>query len=340
VDWTVGAISDGGAYDPINNKVKFGPFFESAARTFTYEITPSTSSTGIKTFTGAAAADTTLTAIAGDTSIDTTKNHPADNAPSDSKITALEVTSYGGAWKKGTAWPTGPNPIPASYVTRAGALWKGGEGYKVDPTVSQPPLWWVNLTRQSHISGLATITDAAKRVANARFVPGVPLDVKINVTPPAGTSTYVVEETVPLDWQVSNISDGGFFDEVNRKIKWGLFFDANTRALTYQLTAPVSAHGVIKFDGVVSFDGMDVSVVGGLQTVAASKLGSLVKGPNNRFTLNFDGSAGKDFGIEVSNDLINWKQIGKLRNENGHAAFSDDDMTSKKQTFYRAVELP
>lgn len=70
--------------------------------------------------------------------------HPADNDPQDSRITIGEVTAYGAAWKSGTDWPIGPNPIPASYVTRAGALWKGGETYIQDQNVSEVPLNWVN----------------------------------------------------------------------------------------------------------------------------------------------------------------------------------------------------
>ena len=52
--------------------------------------------------------------------------------------------THAGAWKRGDNWPIGPNPIPIGYITRAAALWKGGEVYVKDPNVSSAPLWWVN----------------------------------------------------------------------------------------------------------------------------------------------------------------------------------------------------
>jgi hypothetical protein len=46
-----------------------------------------------------------------------------------------EMTAYGAAWKKGQGWPVGPSPIPISYVTRSGYLWRMGEAYHYDRTV-------------------------------------------------------------------------------------------------------------------------------------------------------------------------------------------------------------
>ena len=37
----------------------------------------------------------------------------------DFAISASEVTAYGAAWKSGKEWPTPPNPIPVSYLTKA-----------------------------------------------------------------------------------------------------------------------------------------------------------------------------------------------------------------------------
>ena len=38
-----------------------------------------------------------------------------------------EVTAYAVAWRTGGVWSFEPNPIPMSSVTRAAALWRGGE---------------------------------------------------------------------------------------------------------------------------------------------------------------------------------------------------------------------
>lgn len=72
--------------------------------------------------------------------------HPADRSPTDWAIDIREVTEYALAWKLGEAWSTEPHVIPVDYVTRASALWVGGEHYAFEndpPTTA--PLWWVNV---------------------------------------------------------------------------------------------------------------------------------------------------------------------------------------------------
>lgn len=72
--------------------------------------------------------------------------HPADRSPADWAIDIREVTEYALAWKLGEAWSTEPYVIPVDYVTRASALWVGGEHYAFEndpPTTA--PLWWVNV---------------------------------------------------------------------------------------------------------------------------------------------------------------------------------------------------
>jgi len=70
--------------------------------------------------------------------------HPADTNK-DGKIVLGEMVAYATAWKKGTEWPEGPNPIPMSYMVRAAYLWKGGETYDYDKN-QQPPACWIRKT--------------------------------------------------------------------------------------------------------------------------------------------------------------------------------------------------
>ncbi|NJL59432.1 MAG: hypothetical protein HC887_07090 [Desulfobacteraceae bacterium] len=76
--------------------------------------------------------------------ISTCFNHPADINPNNFTLTIGELTAYGLAWKNGTNWTIPPNPIPVAYVTRAGALWQGGETYRFDSTAGAAPMCWVN----------------------------------------------------------------------------------------------------------------------------------------------------------------------------------------------------
>lgn len=68
-----------------------------------------------------------------DSNNNTSRLHPADLTPGDSALTVEEIKPYAIAWKSGTKWAVGPNPIPASYVTRAGALWKGAKSTSTIP---------------------------------------------------------------------------------------------------------------------------------------------------------------------------------------------------------------
>jgi PKD repeat protein len=67
--WTVSQISHDGAFDTATGKVKWGLFADATPRTLTYTVTPSSSSTGAQTFTGAVSFDGTSQAIIGDRTI-------------------------------------------------------------------------------------------------------------------------------------------------------------------------------------------------------------------------------------------------------------------------------
>jgi hypothetical protein len=79
--------------------------------------------------------------------------------------------------------------------------------------------------------------------------------VSVEVTPPAGTLAQAVEDEPPDGWTVGTINSSGVFDAATGKVKWGPFFDASPRTLTYALTPPGSASGRATFTGAASFDG-------------------------------------------------------------------------------------
>jgi len=66
-----------------------------------------------------------------------------------------------------------------------------------------------------------------------------------------------VEDALPLGWSVSNLSDGGTFDTVTSKVKWGLFFDDSPRALTCSILPPTNATGTVTF----ATHGTDTTIV-------------------------------------------------------------------------------
>ncbi len=79
--WTVSNISEQGQWDSFNKKVKW-LFFDSTARTFTYQATPPAGQTGTKTFSGIASFDGTNVTITGDSNLaQCTTPPPPSNLP-------------------------------------------------------------------------------------------------------------------------------------------------------------------------------------------------------------------------------------------------------------------
>ncbi|MBS1811226.1 MAG: hypothetical protein JST84_23890 [Acidobacteria bacterium] len=336
--WAVSGIDNGGQFDAVNNKVKWGPFFDAQARTLTYSVTPPVGTTGTKTFAGTASVNGVSSTICGNTSIEaSTVFHPAD-LNDNLKIEINELTAYGAAWKAGTTWSRAPNPIDINYLTNAGLIWKTGEVYHYDGTKSPPFAAGVSIamlapnreaqeespdvvdrlvipsfSTMSYTPGLEVFaaTDATLQMAMqtsdpadaqlsvfinpqvedstttanvfpvaafeeapfaggvaqatfnaAAYAPGVAITVTINVTPDAATQVYAVEDTPPLGWVVSNVGSSGAFDNTNKKVKWGPFFDNAARTLTYVVTPPTGETGNKSFVGSASFDGVSVAVGG------------------------------------------------------------------------------
>lgn len=136
--WTIGNIDNGGVFDSVNGKVKWGPFFDNTARTLSYTATPPANTTGARTFSGSISVNGVGSTICGSTSIEQgVLLHPAD-LNDNFRIEINELTAYGTAWKTGSAWSRAPNPIDINYLTNAGLVWKLGELYHYDITKAPP----------------------------------------------------------------------------------------------------------------------------------------------------------------------------------------------------------
>ncbi len=83
--------------------------------------------------------------------------------------------------------------------------------------------------------------------------------VCIAATPPNGTHTWAVEETIPNGLTVSGIIDGGVFSAANRKINWGLFFGSASHTLCYEVSG---VNGQYDVSGVISLDGVSNTISG------------------------------------------------------------------------------
>jgi hypothetical protein len=111
-------------------------------------------------------------------------------------------------------------------------------------------------------NGTISSAGTGNRDLPAGYTAGVPITVTISVIPSNATQVYAVEDVPPTGWTVSSINENGQWDNVNKKVKWGPFFDANNRTLTYKTTPPVGETGPKTFSGTASFDGTNVTISG------------------------------------------------------------------------------
>ncbi|MBN1902457.1 immunoglobulin domain-containing protein [Candidatus Sumerlaeota bacterium] len=84
----------------------------------------------------------------------------------------------------------------------------------------------------------------------------------IDVVPEQGTKSWACDDQPPSGWIVSNISDGGVWDNNFRKVKWFFMNDDAPRLLSYDILPPKIASGTVVFSGRASFDGPTI-VTGG-----------------------------------------------------------------------------
>jgi len=329
--WIPGLVSDGGVFDAVSGKVKYGPFFDNVARTLTYQITPPAGITNRVCFVGAGSVDGVDLVIGGDNCLDVALTHPADSN-ADWQLVVSDVTAYGAAWRNGTDWPWPPNPIPIGYVTRAGALWRWGECYRYDAS-QLPPLSWVNCAKDAASQGAKGLSTASRVISGNA--------VTLTVTPVGSVSVYAVEEGVPHGFVVSGIAPvGGVFDAGSRKVKWGPWFDNSQRTLTYTLTASVGISGNGTLVGAGSFDGVDVAVTGDRQMVASDGnppqlVVSLYAG------MALSGVIGRSYRVEWSSAISGgiWTPAATLMLTNMAQLWVDTSapVRSNGQRFYRAV---
>lgn len=344
--WHVNEVSDHGVFDPATRRVKFGPFLSREPRRLAYRVTPPDVAAGRHEFAGHGSVDGASYPITGDRIIHpVAPRHPADNTPPEMALTLTEVTAYTAAWKQGHEWPLGPNPIPLSYVTRAGALWKHGEAYEYDPTLGAPPACWVSLPLPvggiPHGLGGGDSAGSGDRELPADCLPGKSLIARVTVRPPSDIAAWAVEEEAPFGWEISGISDGGQFDPRTRRIRWGLFFGNEPKELSYLATAPGHVTSIGRFRGQVSFDGTVFPLGGSGQAVARDgdtevQFMRLDRDGEGPVRLRIRGGAGQLIVVEHSTDLRRWTGIAPVGLVDGELEFEDLPGAGEKARFYRA----
>ena len=266
--------------------------------------------------------------------------HPADNAPANDVMTFAEADTYADAWLAGSVWPHGPTNIPIAYVTSAALLALNGGNYvftNLPPT--NAPHWWVNIPNPIRALAAAAKTNHVLSQMPSTALFNAPIAVSIQTIPSEGVQVYAVEDQVPPGSALLAVSHGGTYDSLNHKVKWGPFYDAGARELTYQVM-PGTNEAVITFKGVASFDALNVTIAG--DRVVAVGAGGLplrwVSSINHPQGPAYFLSGDRDcaYVIEASTNFVDWLPLQTNITDNLGRYLFKPVQQSNAQFFYRA----
>jgi hypothetical protein len=283
-------ISHGGAYDPVNGKVKWGPLFAPFPPEVSYEIIPIPADSVTRCFYGSVSVDGNNQPICGEECVNEhcCSKMPADlpqeacsgcpvggcdscggGTCDDGRVTLCEVIGYACSWIRGCN-------DDLSGMTRAAYVWRSGECYCWDDGQQK----WSPTSCPAPESGCCPASNGGAAADDSIIPIEVPStitvlhkisvrtwNIPVTVEPPIGTSAVAFEVQLPAGWVVTTISDDGAWDNVHRKIKWGPFFDDSARTVTFQVRPAVEPGGKTRtmrggprlrgVSGTVSFDGVN-----------------------------------------------------------------------------------
>jgi len=94
------------------------------------------------------------------------------------------------------------------------------------------------------------------------YVPDKALEVNLSIDPGEDSLAWVAEDIPPQGWTVSDISESGVYDTVNKKVKWGLYMDNIPRDFSYKLTPPKEEKAKVTLTGIVSVNGSSYNTIG------------------------------------------------------------------------------
>ncbi len=206
--WAVTNVNNSGAFDSTNRKVKWGPFFDNAARSLTYVVTPPTGETGAKTFVGSASFDGVSVSVTGTRALSSVPLCTYGLSAASQSFSALSGTGSfnitaltGCTWNATTTanWVTitqgsgnGNGTVQFSVTANGGAARTGtisiaGQSFTVNQAANAAPTITPAsaLIRQQGATAaattIATVSDAETAVGNL-FVATTSLPTGLSIT--------------------------------------------------------------------------------------------------------------------------------------------------------------
>ncbi len=86
-------------------------------------------------------------------------------------------------------------------------------------------------------------------------LPGVPFLVTMRLVPESGVAIHLLTQSIPEGWSIGTITGGGRWDEVQRRVIWGLFTDDKERSVSVEIRPPITARGTYSMSCQAVFDG-------------------------------------------------------------------------------------
>ncbi len=201
----------------------------------------------------------------------------------DTSLYAWGANLYGQAG----VFPDPPPPWPGEFLPRRiewppnVAEWlafTGGAGHSLAVADDGRVFRWGKTTALDHHYQLHPVPGATRDVLwnvdpppatpsfvrhlPSLFAPGQPFTVFIVARPTPSAAAWALEDSPPADWTVTEISDHGLLDLTKGKVKFGPFYDPETRTLSYRAHPPSLASLPARFLGTASIDGSTLPVTG------------------------------------------------------------------------------
>jgi hypothetical protein len=295
--WTVGTVSEAGVFDAVTRRLKWGPFTDAAGavRTLECALTPPLTADGEVDLGGVAVFDSEsfpfevrARRFRVHETTQVTRTLPPEHEGGVGFTVTLSVVS-----RDGTVALSLEDQIPSGWTVPAGGVDGGGVfdaragrvkwGPLLAPDTGprtltyrvMPPgdaLGVVRFEGRADLGGTTipivgdevttALAGQVTRRLPARYTPAVEVSVRLDVRPAPRTSAHAIEEEIPQGWSFQGASEGGSFDPVLRRVKWGPFTDANLRALTYRILPPAGETNAARVEGQGVFDRSVLPITG------------------------------------------------------------------------------
>ncbi len=165
--------------------------------------------------------------------------------------------------------------------------------------------------------------------------------VTVTVAPPIATPAYIVEEFVPTNFTVVNVSSLGSLDAASGRIDWGIFWDGLTRTVSYMLSPPPGFVGTTTINGSALFFGATATTGGDNQiTMIPQNPNTLGITQWYGYTvISISGTVGSSYRLEASTSAIagTWQTLGTFTLPRTPYSVVDWDSPSIPNRFYRTV---